>query len=160
MKNMAINGLGRIGKLVVRRLFDVGLGTNLTQLNDLNSDSEMLAHLLEFDTVHGKWQKSVSWEEGEIVIDDVHLKLTNQNNKAKVNSGKIDLLIDCTGSIKNCQDANTYFESGIPQVLVSAPVNDEKARNIVFGVNHEIYNGPENLVSLQLVAPQIVLLPL
>ena len=67
MKNMAINGLGRIGKLVVRRLFDVGLGTNLTQLNDLNSDSEMLAHLLEFDTVHGKWQKSVSWEEGEIV---------------------------------------------------------------------------------------------
>ena len=67
MKNMAINGLGRIGKLVVRRLFDVGLGTNLTQLNDLNSDSEMLAHLLEFDNVHGKWQKSVSWEEGEIV---------------------------------------------------------------------------------------------
>ena len=90
MKNIAINGLGRIGKLVVRRLFDVGLGTTLTQLNDLNSD--------------------------------------------------------CTGSIKNSQDANTYFESGIPQVLVSAPVNDEKARNIVFGVNHEIYNGPENLV--------------
>lgn len=58
MKNIAINGLGRIGKLVVRRLFDVGLGTNLTQLNDLNSDSEMLAHLLEFDTVHGKWQKA------------------------------------------------------------------------------------------------------
>ena len=57
MKNIAVNGLGRIGKLVVRRLFDVGLGTNLTQLNDLNSDSEMLAHLLEFDTVHGKWQK-------------------------------------------------------------------------------------------------------
>ena len=69
MKNMAINGLGRIGKLVVRRLFDVGLGTNLTQLNDLNSDSGMLAHLLEFDTVHGKWQKTVRWEDEKIVIE-------------------------------------------------------------------------------------------
>ena len=146
MKNIAINGLGRIGKLVVRRLFDVGLGTNLTQLNDLNSDSEMLAHLLEFDTVHGKWQKRVSCGRGKIVIDDIQLKLTNQNNKAKLNSSEIDLLVDCTGSIKNSDDANTYFENGIDQVLVSAPVNGDKARNIVFGVNNEIYKGPEKLV--------------
>ena len=146
MKNIAINGMGRIGKLVVRRLFDVGLGENLIQLNDLNSDSEMHAHLLEFDTIHGKWEKNIKAESGKIIIDDIDLKFTSQQNKAEVNNGKIDILIDCTGTIKNSEDASHYFRSGIEEVLISAPVKDENARNIVYGVNHQIYKGAEKLV--------------
>lgn len=164
MKNIAINGLGRIGKLVVRRLFDVGLGENIIHLNDLNSDSKMHAHLLEFDTIHGKWGKNIRPESGKIIIDGIDLKFTSQQSKAEVNNGAIDILIDCTGTIKNSEEASHYFKSGIEEVLVSAPVKDENARNIVYGVNHQIYKGAEKLVftaasgSTNCVAPIIKIL--
>ena len=68
MKKIAINGLGRIGKLLLRRLFDVGLGEHVVLINDLNSDSKIHAHLLEFDTVHGRWKNKIESSRGKIRI--------------------------------------------------------------------------------------------
>jgi len=147
MKKIAINGLGRIGKLLLRRLFDVGLGEHVVLINDLNSDSKIHAHLLEFDTVHGRWKNKIESSRGRIRINNFDIELTGYEEKKLLNSDKnIDLAIDCTGSIISSIDAHEYFENEIKQVLVSAPIKDKGALNIVYGVNQELYKAQENVV--------------
>ena len=103
-------------------------------LNDLNSDSKIHAHLIEFDTVHGRWKNKIESSRGIIRVNNFDISLTGYEEKKVLNRDKnIDLVIDCTGSIISSADAHEYFESQIKQVIVSAPVKDEGALNIVYG---------------------------
>ncbi|SEN30691.1 ArsJ-associated glyceraldehyde-3-phosphate dehydrogenase [Palleronia pelagia] len=147
MTKIAINGIGRIGKLLVRRLFDMGLGDRIALLNDAKGDPGQHALLLEFDTVHGRWSRPVSADGNSLVIDDHRIPLSHAARIEDLDLTGIDLVIDCTGTFKTVAKSQPYFNAGVARVLVSAPIKEEGALNLVYGVNHDLYDGSQRLVT-------------
>lgn len=138
MTTYALNGLGRIGKLALRPLLE--RGAKIAWINDKTGDAEMHAHLLEFDTVHGRWPAAFSAKEGEITIDGTALPVLNHSRIEDLPLDGVDVVIDCTGYFKTAERIQPYFDAGVKKVVVSAPVKDGGAANIVYGVNHDIYD--------------------
>jgi glyceraldehyde 3-phosphate dehydrogenase len=134
----ALNGLGRIGKLALRPLLESG--AEVAWLNDAVGDAEMHAHLLEFDTVHGRWAADFSHEPGALAIDGVRLPFVGVRDLADLPLDGVDVVIDCTGVFKTAERLAPYFEAGVAKVVVSAPVKDGPTANIVYGVNHDSYD--------------------
>ena len=149
MAKIAINGLGRMGKLVLRRLVDLGHGAEIVLLNDAVGDTEAHALLLEFDTVHGRWPTPVSATEGALQIAGNRIPLTREKTLEALPLAElgVDLVIDCTGQFKTAAKVQPYFEAGVRKVVVSAPVKDEGALNLVYGVNHALYDGSQRLIT-------------
>ncbi|GAA6206927.1 ArsJ-associated glyceraldehyde-3-phosphate dehydrogenase [Cognatishimia sp. WU-CL00825] len=139
MTQFAINGLGRMGKLVLRRLFDMGLGTQISLINDPFGDIATHALLIEFDTVHGTWKAEVSHDETSITINGHRIKFTQEKSPAALPLKDIDLVVECSGQFKTAETLQPYFEAGVKKVVISAPVKIEGAANIVYGVNHDTY---------------------
>ena len=139
MKTIAINGLGRIGKLAVRALHDAGLLDRIVLINEPVSSTEQLAHLLEFDTVHGRWSADIGFEEHCLTIDNHRIAATRSAAIDALPLSNVDLVIDCSGAHRTIDALQPYFESGIQKVLVSGPVKDTEALNIVYGINHHEY---------------------
>ncbi|MGB7317780.1 MAG: ArsJ-associated glyceraldehyde-3-phosphate dehydrogenase [Planktotalea sp.] len=137
MTTYALNGLGRIGKLALRPLLESG--AQIAFLNDAVGDPEMHAHLLEFDTVHGRWDADFSYDATSITIDGLRIPLCSTKNLQELPLDGVDVVIDCTGAFKTQAKLAPYFEAGVKKVVVSAPVKDASAANIVFGVNNESY---------------------
>ncbi len=133
----AINGLGRIGKLAIKPL--LARGAKIAWINDAVGDPEMHAHLLEFDTVHGRWNADFSHDADSVTIDGTRLPFIGTGDLADLPLDGVDVLIDCTGAFKTAAKIAPYFEAGVKKVVVSAPVKDDEAANIVIGVNHDIY---------------------
>ena len=136
---IAINGLGRIGKLLVRALVDDGIDAELALLNDKDGDLNLHAHLLEFDTVHGRWSADVIVSESDKISLNGQAVTFTQLGKIEdlpLKKLGIDLVIDCTGAHKSPAALQPYFDAGVKKVVVSAPVM-EGAANLVYGVNHE-----------------------
>ena len=142
---IAINGLGRIGKLALRRLFDQGLGAHVVLANDLVDDPEQHALLMSFDSVHGRWTTPVAAQDGGLVIDGHPIRLTAQRKLADLPLAElgVDLVIDCTGAFKTPDAVQPYFDAGVKKVLVSAPVKSG-ALNLVYGVNHHLYDAAQH----------------
>ncbi|MEM7722773.1 MAG: ArsJ-associated glyceraldehyde-3-phosphate dehydrogenase [Pseudomonadota bacterium] len=138
MTTYALNGLGRIGKLALRPLLE--RGAKIAWLNDAVGDAAMHAHLLEFDTVHGRWPAAFEAEEGAITIDGTRLPVHSERRIEDLPLDGVDVVIDCTGVFKTEAKLAPYFESGVKRVVVSAPVKDGNAANIVFGVNDDIFD--------------------
>ncbi len=133
----ALNGLGRIGKLALRPLLE--RGAQIAWINDGVGDPEMHAHLLEFDTVHGRWQADLSHDADSVTIDGVKIPFIGTRSIADLPLDGVDVVIDCTGAFKTEAKLAPYFEAGVKKVVVSAPVKDGDAANIVIGVNNDIY---------------------
>ena len=133
----ALNGLGRIGKLALRPLLE--RGAQIAWINDGVGDPEMHAHLLEFDTVHGRWQADLSHDADSVTIDEVKIPFIGTRSIADLPLDGVDVVIDCTGAFKTEAKLAPYFEAGVKKVVVSAPVKDGDAANIVIGVNNDIY---------------------
>ncbi|WP_293573408.1 ArsJ-associated glyceraldehyde-3-phosphate dehydrogenase [Phaeobacter sp.] len=133
----AVNGLGRIGKLALKPLLESG--AKIAWINDAVGTPEMHAHLLEFDTVHGRWQADFAFDEDSITINGVHLPLYSESKIADLPLDGVDVVIDCTGVYKTEAKLAPYFSAGVKKVVVSAPVKDGDAANIVYGVNQDIY---------------------
>lgn len=134
---VAINGFGRMGKLGFR----AGWGNpayEIVQINEIAGDAACQAHLLEFDSVHGRWNRSISAADG-ISVDGKRIGYTRQTKLADSDWSGIDLVIDCTGKFKTEAALQAYFDAGVKKVLVSAPV-PEPALNVVYGINHDQYN--------------------
>ena len=146
MFKIAINGFGRIGKLVTRRLFDLGLGENLVLINEQTGSIENLATLLEFDSIHGHWTNNIEPGENFIKIDHHEIKVSNSSSITALKRAisNLDLLIDCTGSNKNFNALQQYLDFGVKSVLVSSPIKDDRILNIVYGVNHDRYDPTQN----------------
>ncbi len=142
MTKIAINGLGRMGKLVIRSFFDVGIEAEIVLLNDAMGDAELHAHLLEFDTVHGRWRADFAHDADSITIDGQKMRFTSTRDLAELPLAElgVDLVVDCTGAFKTNAKLQPYFDAGVKKVVVSAPVKEDDAANIVYGVNHDIYD--------------------
>ena len=134
----ALNGLGRIGKLALKPL--LARGAEIAWINDAVGDPEMHAHLLEFDTVHGRWDATFEHDEGGVTIDGTRLPFIGARDLPDLPLAGIDVVIDCTGVFKTEATLAPYFEAGVKTVVVSAPVKDGPTANIVYGVNHDTYD--------------------
>jgi glyceraldehyde 3-phosphate dehydrogenase len=134
----ALNGLGRIGKLALRPLLEAG--AEIAWINDAVGDAAMHAHLLEFDTVHGRWPASFSATENAVIINDQRIPFIGTKDIHDLPLQGVDVVIDCTGKFKTAAALAPYFAAGVKKVIVSAPVKDGPTANIVYGVNHEIYD--------------------
>ena len=138
MTTYAINGLGRIGKLALRPLLE--RGAKIAFINDAEGDAAMHAHLLEFDSVHGRWPAEFSAEGGALTIDGTRIPVTTTRSLTDLPLDGVDVVIDCTGAFKTEAKLAPYFAAGVKKVIVSAPVKDGPTANIVYGVNDSIYD--------------------
>lgn len=138
MTTYALNGLGRIGKLALRPLLE--RGARIAWINDAVGDAAMHAHLLEFDSVHGRWDAEFSHDAGGVVINGDRLPFIGTRNLAELPLDGVDVVIDCTGAFKTEEKLAPYFKAGVKKVVVSAPVRGGSAANIVYGVNHDSYD--------------------
>jgi glyceraldehyde 3-phosphate dehydrogenase len=138
MTTYAINGLGRIGKLALRPLLE--RGAKIAFINDAVGDPAMHAHLLEFDSVHGRWPATFAADDAGITINGTRIPVTNSKALADLPLDGVDVMIDCTGAFKTKAKLAPYFAAGVKKVVVSAPVKDGPTVNIVYGVNEGIYD--------------------
>ncbi|MAS44157.1 MAG: glyceraldehyde-3-phosphate dehydrogenase [Rhodobacteraceae bacterium] len=134
----ALNGLGRIGKLALKPLLE--RGAEIAWINDAVGDPEMHAHLLEFDTVHGRWAAAFAHDAGGVTIDGRRLPFIGTRDLRALPLDGVDVVIDCTGVFKSEAALAPYFEAGVKRVVVSAPVKDGPTANIVYGVNDATYD--------------------
>ncbi|ESR25065.1 ArsJ-associated glyceraldehyde-3-phosphate dehydrogenase [Lutibaculum baratangense] len=134
----ALNGLGRMGKLALKPL--LARGAELAWINDAVGDPAMHAHLLEFDTVHGRWAADFRHDERSLTVDGTRLPFVGAKEISALPLDGVDVVIDCTGVFKSEAKLAPYFEAGVKKVVVSAPVKDGGAANIVYGVNDGIYD--------------------
>ncbi|MGR3376421.1 ArsJ-associated glyceraldehyde-3-phosphate dehydrogenase [Salipiger abyssi] len=138
MTTYALNGLGRMGKLALRPLLESG--AEIAWINDAVGDAAMHAHLLEFDTVHGRWPAAFSHDAGSVTIDGTRLPVHGEKRIEDLPLDGIDVVIDCTGVFKTEARLAPYFAAGVKKVVVSAPVKDGPTANIVYGVNNDSYD--------------------
>ena len=138
MTTYALNGLGRMGKLALRPLLE--RGAEIAWINDAVGDAEMHAHLLEFDSVHGRWPADFSHDAESVTIDGTRLPVLQAARLEDLPVDGIDVVIDCTGAFKTEAKLAPYFAAGVKKVVVSAPVKDGPTANIVYGVNDDIYD--------------------
>lgn len=144
MKRIAINGFGRMGKLGLRAGWD-NPAYDIAHINEISMPAATAAHLLSFDSVHGRWDKDVTHDDNAITIDGKALSYSSEANPGDIDWSEmgIDVVIDCTGVFKDAEKLAPYFAQGVKKVLVSAPV-PEPAINIVYGVNQDVYKPAEH----------------
>jgi glyceraldehyde 3-phosphate dehydrogenase len=138
MVTYALNGLGRMGKLALRPLIESG--AKIAFINDAVGDPAMHAHLLEFDSIHGRWPATFAADDSAISIDSTRIPVTNTRNLNDLPLNGVDVVIDCTGAFKTEAKLAPYFAAGVKKVVVSAPVKDGPTANIAYGVNDDIYD--------------------
>ncbi|SMX30618.1 Glyceraldehyde-3-phosphate dehydrogenase 3 [Pelagimonas phthalicica] len=144
MTKYAINGLGRMGKLVLKPMLDAEM--EIAWINDAVGDAATHAHLLEFDTVHGRWDAEFSSDENSITIDGTRIPTYQTRELSDLPLAEADVVVDCTGYFKTEARIQPYFDAGVKKVVVSAPVKDGNAANLVIGVNDDIYNADEHKI--------------
>ena len=142
MPRIAINGLGRIGKLVLRALAEDGAPGDVALLNDPAGDIAQHALLLEFDTVHGRWRTGIDHGDDWIEAAGRRMAFLQERRIEDLPLADmgIDLVIDCTGVFKTGEALQPYFDAGVKKIVVSAPVKDGGALNLVYGVNHDLFD--------------------
>ncbi len=138
MTTYAVNGLGRMGKLALKPLLEKG--AKIAWINDGIGDPEMHAHLLEFDTVHGRWGAEFAHDADSVTINGTRLRFIGTKDLNDLPLDGVDVVIDCTGVFKTEAKLAPYFEAGVKKVVVSAPVKDGPTANIVMGVNEGTYD--------------------
>jgi glyceraldehyde 3-phosphate dehydrogenase len=134
----AINGMGRIGKLALRPLLKKN--ARIAWINDAVGDPEMHAHLLEFDTVHGRWEAEFAHDARSITVDGTRLPFIGTRDLTDLPLEDVDVVIDCTGAFKSEAKLAPYLDAGVKKVVISAPVKDGPTANIVMGVNEDSYD--------------------
>lgn len=139
---VGINGFGRMGKLALQAGWNSD-ELEFVHINEIKGDAACHAHLLQFDSVHGRWgeDKAISSTENQISIDDRNISFSQHSTAEEVNWSdyNIDLLLECTGKFKTPEQLQPYLAQGIKKILVSEPC-PEPALNIVYGVNHQLYD--------------------
>jgi glyceraldehyde 3-phosphate dehydrogenase len=135
---IAINGFGRMGRLALRAGWhDPGL--DFTHVNEVSGDARTAAHLLTFDSVHGRWPHEVSGDRS-LEVDGSRLRFTGAGSPGEVPWDDIDVVLECTGRFRTMESLTPYFERGVKKVIVAAPVKDPGALNVVMGVNDHLYD--------------------
>mgnify|MGYP001064719620 FL=1 len=136
---VGINGFGRMGRLVLRAAWSWP-EVEFVHINDPAGDAATLAHLLNFDSVHGKWQYSASGQEEQILIDDKVLTTSHNTGIDDTDWSGCDIVIEASGKMKTRAKLQAYLDQGVKKVLVTAPVKEEGVLNLVMGVNDDLYD--------------------
>ncbi len=136
---IGLNGFGRIGRLTFRIASEYQ-HCEFTLINDPAGDAATMAHLLNFDSVHGRWHQQASASEQSIIIDDTEIAYSQNTAISDTDWSGCDLVIDASGKFKTKSALQPYFDQGVKRVLVSAPVKEDGVVNIVMGVNHDEYD--------------------
>jgi len=138
---VAINGFGRMGRLVLRAGWN-NPDLEFVHINEPDGGAQCAAHLLKFDTVHGTWGPDVSHSTDSLNIDGKTLSFSEETGPQDVDwaSMNIDLLLECSGKYRSDEKLQPFLDAGIKKVLVACPVKTEGALNIVYGVNHDLYD--------------------
>jgi glyceraldehyde 3-phosphate dehydrogenase len=146
MIKIAINGFGRIGRLVFRASL-LNANIEVVAINDL-VDAEYLAYLLKYDSVHGKLDVEVSRDSNYINVDGKQIVVKNEKDPSKLNwsENNIDFVVEATGLFLTKDLASKHLEAGAKKVIISAPVKDDTPM-FVYGVNHHLYKRDMNIVS-------------
>jgi glyceraldehyde 3-phosphate dehydrogenase len=143
---VAINGFGRIGRLVYRQIYNMK-GIDVVAINDLTSP-KVLAHLLKYDTAQGRFDKNVTATENSIVVEGDEIKIYAQKDPAQIPWGahQVDVVLECTGFFTDKDKASAHLAAGARKVVISAPATGD-LKTIVFNVNHDILDGSETIIS-------------
>ena len=143
---VAINGFGRIGRLVYRQIYDMK-GIDVVAINDLTSPA-VLAHLLKYDSAQGRFGQDVKSTENAIVVNGDEVKVYAQKDPAQIpwSSHDVDVVIECTGFFTDKAKAEAHLTAGAKRVVISAPATGD-LKTVVFNVNHAILDGTENVIS-------------
>lgn len=143
---VAINGFGRIGRLVYRQIYDMQ-GIDVVAINDLTSPS-VLAHLLKYDTAQGRFNTDVKSTDSSIIVNGEEVVIYAQRDPALIPWGEhdVDVVLECTGFFTSKDAASAHITAGAKKVVISAPATGD-LKTIVFNVNHDILDGSETIIS-------------
>lgn len=143
---IAINGFGRMGRLAARALWGHP-EVELVHVNEIGGDAACAAHLLYFDSVHGRWDRECSGEGAQMVVDGKNISYSSCKNPADVPWADlgVDIVMDATGKHRTPETLAPYFAAGVKKVVVAAPVKTD-AVNIVMGVNEHEYDPQKHRV--------------
>lgn len=143
---VAINGFGRIGRLVYRQIFNME-GIDVVAINDLTSP-KVLAHLLKYDSAQGRFDATVTATENSILVNGHEVKIYAQRDPAQIPWGthQVDVVIESTGFFTDKAKAEAHLTAGAKRVVISAPATGD-LKTIVFNVNHQILDGSETIIS-------------
>lgn len=136
---VGINGFGRIGRLALRAAWHWS-ELEFVQINDPAGDAATHAHLLNFDSVHGRWGFDASGEGHDIIIDGKRVSVTANKAIADTDWSSCDLVIEASGKNKTVAALQAYLDQGVKRVVVSAPVKEAGALNVVLGVNEHLFD--------------------
>jgi glyceraldehyde 3-phosphate dehydrogenase len=143
---VAINGFGRIGRLVYRQIYKME-GIDVVAINDLTSP-KVLAHLLKYDSAQGRFDADVKSGENSITVNGDEVKIYAQKDPAQIpwSSHGVDVVLECTGFFTDKDKAAAHITAGAKRVVISAPATGD-LKTVVFNVNHSILDGSETIIS-------------
>ena len=146
MVKVAINGFGRIGRLVYRQIFNME-GIDVVAINDLTSPN-VLAHLLKYDSAQGRFNAEVTATDNSIIVNGHEVKIYAQRDPAQIPWGAhgVDVVIESTGFFTDKTKAEAHITAGAKRVVISAPATGD-LKTIVYNVNHAILDGTETISS-------------
>ncbi len=150
---VGINGMGRMGRLSLRaamggvhRTSDdprAGNRLDIVHVNEIKGGAAATAHLLEFDSIHGRWRETIAADgDAAVTIGPKRIGFSSAPKPGDVAWGDLgcDVVLECTGKFLKPEELQAYFDRGVKKVIVAAPVKDERALNIVVGVNDKLYD--------------------
>jgi len=145
-QRIAINGFGRIGRLVYRQIFNME-GIDVVAINDLTKP-KVLAHLLKYDTAQGRFNEEVTSGEDCIYVNGEEIKIYAQKDPGQIPWGAhdVDVVLECTGFFADKEKAEAHLKAGAKKVVISAPATGD-LKTIVYNVNHDILDGSETVIS-------------
>ncbi|MCF6130262.1 type I glyceraldehyde-3-phosphate dehydrogenase [Flavobacterium sp. AS60] len=142
---IAINGFGRIGRNLFRLLLNHP-SIEVVAINDI-ADNKTMAHLIKYDSIHGVLPYDVSFDDKSIIVDGKHFSFFHEREISNLNWDKIDFVIESTGKYNKFEDINKHILAGAKKVILSAPSEVPEIKTVVLGVNENILDGTENIVS-------------
>ncbi len=147
---VAINGYGRIGRNILRALYDAGRTgeIQIVAVNDLG-DASINAHLTRYDTVHGKFAGTVAVDGDSLVVNGDRIRVLSQRDPAKLPWGElgVDVVMECTGLFTSKEKAGAHLAGGARKVIISAPGGKDIDATIVYGVNHKTLKASDTVIS-------------
>ena len=144
---IAINGFGRIGRVFLRSVLKHP-SIEVVAINDLSS-SKTMSHLFKYDSVHRTFEGKVSYTSDSIVVDDkpIYYSSISEPEKLPWKDLKVDIVLECTGNFKTKKLASKHLKAGANKVIISAPPSESDIKTIVIGVNDDIIDGTEQILS-------------
>ncbi|WFC42212.1 ArsJ-associated glyceraldehyde-3-phosphate dehydrogenase [Pseudoxanthomonas sp. SE1] len=142
---VGINGFGRMGRLTLRAAWDTP-DLQFVQINDPAGDAATLAHLLEFDSIHGRWNRGITADGDALVIDGTRIPVTRNKDIAATDWSGCDVVIESSGKFRKPDVLQPYLDQGVKRVVVTAPVKSPGVLDVVVGVNHHRFDPAQHRI--------------